>query len=241
MAQLFLVFLLVCFMAVMSSTQSYAVETWVTRAVSEKDTTHNLQFYFHDTLSGNNPSAVRVAQSTATTKSPTFFGSIMMADDPLTETADPTSKLVGRAQGIYGSASQNDVSLIMAMSLAFTDGIYNGSSLSLFGKNPAMSSPREMPIVGGTGIFRLARGYAIAQTVSANVNGDAIVGYNVTALVDNKSSGVNQNVEDSPSSVTGNSNGNTKTSDANFSDTVCLFLNHISMVVLSVFMVWSSF
>ncbi|MFQ6635341.1 hypothetical protein Gotur_012196 [Gossypium turneri] len=37
-----------------------------------------------------------------------------------------------------------------------------------------------MPIVGGSGIFRFARGYALAKTVWFNKNGDAIVEYNVT-------------------------------------------------------------
>lgn len=82
----------------------------------------------------------------------------MMVDDPLTEGPDPKPKPLGRAQGIYGSAEQNGVALIMAMDFAFTDGIYNGSCLSLLGKNSAVNPAREMPIVGGTGLFRLGRG-----------------------------------------------------------------------------------
>ena len=158
-------------------------ETWATRLESAKETTTNLQFYFHDTLSGQNPSAVRIAQATDTDKSPTLFGVLMMADDPLTETPDPKSKLVGRAQGLYGSASQDQLGLIMSMSFVFVDGSYNGSSISLLGNNRAMNPVREMPIVGGTGAFRLARGYAIAQTHWMDLkSGDAIVGYNVTVI-----------------------------------------------------------
>lgn len=71
---------------------------------SGKDKVTNLQFYFHDTLSGKNPTAVKVAQAADTDKSPTLFGSVFMIDDALTETADPKSKLVGRAQGLYGSS-----------------------------------------------------------------------------------------------------------------------------------------
>lgn len=71
---------------------------------SGKDKVTNLQFYFHDTLSGKNPTAVKVAQAADTDKSPTLFGSVFMVDDALTETADPKSKLVGRAQGLYGSS-----------------------------------------------------------------------------------------------------------------------------------------
>ena len=40
---------------------------------------------------------------------------------------------------------------------------------------------RKMPIVGGTGLFWLAYGYAIAQTRWFDLTtGGAIVGYNVT-------------------------------------------------------------
>ncbi|CAJ1933757.1 unnamed protein product [Sphenostylis stenocarpa] len=144
----------------------------------------NLQFYFHDTLSGKNPSAIRVAEPIDKSKSSlTLFGVIMMADDPLTETANPKSKIVGRAQGLYGSSCQQELGLMMAMTFSFMDGPYNGSSFVLLGKNSALNPFREMPIVGGTGLFRMARGYAIAKTHWFDpITGDAIVGYNVTLL-----------------------------------------------------------
>ncbi|KAL3515015.1 hypothetical protein ACH5RR_021917 [Cinchona calisaya] len=95
--------------------------------------------------------------------------------------AGTNTKLVGRARGIYGSAGQTDACLIMLLSYGFVDGIYNSSSFSLLSINQAMNPVREMSIVGGTGLFRLARGYAIAQTYSFELTtGDAIVGYNVT-------------------------------------------------------------
>ncbi|KAL4616107.1 hypothetical protein ACB092_07G175000 [Castanea dentata] len=147
-----------------------------------------LNFYFHDTLSGKNPSAVEVVEASITKKSPTLFGLLNIFDDPLTEGPEPTSKLVGRAQGLYGSAGQQEVDLLMAMNLVFTtgkfnDGIYNGSSISLLGKNSAMHLVREMPIVGGIGLFRLACGYAIARMHWFDLTtSDAIVGYNVTVV-----------------------------------------------------------
>ncbi|KAL1563912.1 dirigent protein 23-like [Salvia divinorum] len=110
------------------------------------------------------------------------FGGLWMVDDQLTEGPDPSSKLIGRARGLYGSAGQTDFGLIMALSYVFTDGVYDGSSFSLLSFNPVMKSGREMAVVGGTGLFRLARGYAVANTYQANASGDAIVGYNVTIV-----------------------------------------------------------
>ncbi|CAI0465792.1 unnamed protein product [Linum tenue] len=70
----------------------------------------------------------------------------------------------------------------MSMGLGFTDGPYAGSTLSVMGKNI-------------TGLFRMARGYAVLKTVTLNTtNGDAVVGYNVTVYTP-ASSG---NGQDSP-------------------------------------------
>ncbi|CAL5402253.1 unnamed protein product [Camellia sinensis] len=159
--------------------------SWAKTLKSKKQIVTNLQFYFHDTVSGKTPSAVRVAQSIYTENSPTRFGAVMMADDPLTESPDPSSKLVGRAQGLYGSAGQteSDFGLIMALNYVFVDGIYNGSSISIVGLNCVLHSVREMAVVGGTGLFRLSRGYAVAKTHWFDpITGDAIVGYNVTIV-----------------------------------------------------------
>ncbi|KAF8377819.1 hypothetical protein HHK36_031204 [Tetracentron sinense] len=148
-----------------------------------KEKVTHLHFYFHDTVSGKTPSSVRVAQAVGSDKSPTLFGVVMMVDDPLTEGPEPSSKLVGRAQGLYGSAGQEELGLIIAMNFGFTDGMYNGSTLCILGRNPALHPVREMPIVGGTGFFRLARGIAIFKTYWYNATtGDAIVEYNVTAI-----------------------------------------------------------
>ncbi|KAK1558252.1 hypothetical protein Q3G72_000303 [Acer saccharum] len=90
-------FLIMISLAAISGAQSFNVDGWAnTRLEAKKQTVINLQFYFHYKLSGKNPSVVRVAQaSDMTDKSPTLFGMVMMADDPLTETPDPKSKLVG--------------------------------------------------------------------------------------------------------------------------------------------------
>ncbi|CAN1192530.1 Dirigent protein 23 [Linum perenne] len=153
------------------------------------DTVTNIEFYFHDILSGSNPTAKSVIQPISTSATSNFFGMVNVADDPLTEKADPKSKLIGRAQGLYAAVGQNDVALLMALSYGFVDGPYKGSSLSIMGKNPAMDPTRELPVLGGTGLFRLARGYAELKTISLNSAGDAVVHYNVTVYTPSSVSG----------------------------------------------------
>ena len=103
-----------------------------------------------------------------------------MIDDPLTVGPEPGSKQVGRAQGIYASASLSEAGLLMVLNYAFTEGKYNGSTISILGRNPVFSAVREMPVVGGSGLFRFARGYAQARTHFFDLKtGDAVVEYNV--------------------------------------------------------------
>ncbi|XP_030517323.1 dirigent protein 22-like [Rhodamnia argentea] len=143
----------------------------------------HLHFYFHDIVSGRNPTAVLVAEAKMTNTSATRFGSVFVIDDPLTERPEMSSKMVGRAQGIYSSASLNDIGLLMVQNYVFTEGKYNGSTLSILGRNAVLSSVREMPIVGGSGLFRFASGYAQARTHTVNFQtGDAVVEYNVYVL-----------------------------------------------------------
>ena len=146
----------------------------------------HIQFYMHDTPGGPNPSAVRVAgqpiNATASSMGAFGFGSIYVMDNALTTTPEVNSTLIGRAQGLYAMSSQEgELSLLMTLTYNFVSGAYNGSSLSIVGRNPVMNEVREMPVVGGTGVFRLARGFALAKTHSMNQM-DAIIGYNVTVI-----------------------------------------------------------
>ncbi|XP_049400792.1 dirigent protein 22-like [Solanum stenotomum] len=177
---------LLCFIVVMAQGVELgpnAVEKWFDKLPHAKQKVTKFHFYFHDIVSGKNPSAITIAQSNMTAKSPTFFGSVAMIDDPLTVGPEPNSTIVGRAQGIYGSADQNEAGLLMTYNIVFTTGKYNGSTLSVLGRNPVFNKYREMPIVGGSGVFRLAQGIATAKTYWFNLtSGDAVVEYNVMVL-----------------------------------------------------------
>ncbi|PON93542.1 Disease resistance response protein [Trema orientale] len=147
-----------------------------------KEKFSHFRFYWHDIYSGRNPSALAIIQPPANT-SKTGFGSVSMIDDPLTEGPELSSKLLGKAQGFYGLASQEEAALLMAMNFYFVQGKYNGSTITILGRNPVFHKVREMPVIGGSGLFRFARGYAHASTHKFDPsNGDAVVEYNVYVL-----------------------------------------------------------
>ncbi|XP_042457763.1 dirigent protein 1-like [Zingiber officinale] len=148
-----------------------------------KAVTHKLHFFFHDVVSGRNATVAQIINPVKSPPTSTFLGMTNIMDDLLTEGPQPTSRPVGRAQGIYASSDFTEIAFLQIMNLVFTDGAYNGSSLTVVGRNPPLHDVREMPVVGGTGLFRFARGYAQAHTHTLSANGDAIVEYNVYVMV----------------------------------------------------------
>ncbi|KAK4401423.1 Dirigent protein 21 [Sesamum angolense] len=159
------------------------MKNWYSKLPHMKHKVTELHFYLHDIVSGSNPTNIPVVVSNTTAHSPTYFGLIAAIDDPLTQGPSPDSPIVGRAQGLFGSTSLDKISYHMTFNFVFTTGKYNGSTLSLVGHNPFMDEYRELPIVGGSGVFRLARGTALLNTLTFNsTSGDAVVEYHVVVL-----------------------------------------------------------
>ncbi|KAM0923057.1 hypothetical protein ACQ4PT_005776 [Festuca glaucescens] len=154
-------------------------------AAAADDGLTKFKLYWHDVLAGKSPTAIRIAQAASSNSSSTFFGAVVAIDDPLTTTPAVTGSArskdeVGRAQGTYTFADQATFGLLMNMNFVFTAGDYKGSSLTIYGRNEVLSAVREMSIVGGTGKFRMARGYVQASTVdSGNNSGETVVEYTV--------------------------------------------------------------
>ncbi|ERM96790.1 hypothetical protein AMTR_s04866p00003970 [Amborella trichopoda] len=108
-----------------------------------------------------NPTPLIVAEANITQSSPTLFGMVRVMDQPLTEGPILTSKMIGKAQ----------------------EGKFNGSELTVVGRNLILNKVREMSVVGGNGVFRLARGYARLRTYSFNAtNLNALMEYHVTVI-----------------------------------------------------------
>ncbi|XP_057769284.1 dirigent protein 22-like [Salvia miltiorrhiza] len=151
-------------------------KTFLRRIRGEKEKVVKLTFYVQDLRVGNpNPIVYEVASASVTSSSPTSFGSVHVVDDLLTEKPAYGSRAVGRVQGLTTSADLSVNAVAINLNFYFTTGRFNGSTISVLGRNPVAEAQRELPVVGGTGAFRYARGYA----VTSNTYNDAETHYSV--------------------------------------------------------------
>ncbi|CAL1370924.1 unnamed protein product [Linum trigynum] len=164
LASHYLLILTITLILTFSCAESHSFSTKSSRAalaLKEEKISH-LHFYMHDVFGGPNATAIPV---TKILDNNTFYGGLFVADDPLTLGPERDSKPVGNGRGTYTFPSQNDFVLEMVYNLGFTHGEYNGSSLCLLGPISPTSMVNELAVVGGTGVFRFARGYAVAKRI----------------------------------------------------------------------------
>uniref|UniRef100_M8BQK9 Dirigent protein n=1 Tax=Aegilops tauschii TaxID=37682 RepID=M8BQK9_AEGTA len=89
------------------------------------------------------------------------FGAVGVLDDELRDGPDAgNSSLVGRYQGLFVSAGLvSPPGAQSAINLVFTAGEHRGSTLAMLGPMLSFTSAIERAVVGGTGAFRMARGF----------------------------------------------------------------------------------
>lgn len=128
----------------------------------------HVRAYMHDGYSGPSPTAALIVNGTgAPVMTGVRFGDTVVMDDVLTEGPSRASRVVGRAQGLYVTASlqPGDPAMLLAMNVLLTD-YDRGSSVTVVGRNEVMAPVRELAVVGGTGRFRMATGYVLWKTAS---------------------------------------------------------------------------
>ena len=112
---------------------------------------------------------------------PNLALSIYVVDNNITETPDPSSPIVGQLQGLYVIAALDGLDSYVTTSIMFTNKQYNRSTIQLQGTRFIKQPVGEVAVVGGTGKFRFARGYATAGTYSLDVTTQyAVIQCNVT-------------------------------------------------------------
>ncbi|KAH6832903.1 hypothetical protein C2S53_000446 [Perilla frutescens var. hirtella] len=153
-----------------------------------KEKVVRLRFYVQDLRIGHaNATVFEVAKASITANSATNFGSIHVLDDLITAEPAFNSKALGRCQGLTTNADLSTFGIAMNLNFYFTAGRFNGSTLSILGRNAVLDSQRELPVAGGTGAFRFARGYAIQTTHSMNFRTSyAVLEYNIYTTYNSK-------------------------------------------------------
>ncbi|WVY95978.1 hypothetical protein V8G54_028129 [Vigna mungo] len=87
------------------------------------------------------------------------FGTVTVIDDVLTSQPELGSQLVGKAQGVYVASSADGSRQMMAFTALFEGGEY-GDSLNFYGLYKIGSTMSKLSVIGGTGKFKSARGFA---------------------------------------------------------------------------------
>ncbi|OIV91232.1 hypothetical protein TanjilG_30454 [Lupinus angustifolius] len=101
-----------------------------------------------------------------------MFGSVTVIDDQLTEGQELGSAEVGRAQGFYLASSldgsSQSVVLTVLLHGAGNDEHHDHvveDTISLFGVHRTVSHESEVAVIGGTGKYENAKGYAALETL----------------------------------------------------------------------------
>ncbi|KAI3769677.1 hypothetical protein L6452_00787 [Arctium lappa] len=98
------------------------------------------------------------------------FGTIFCTDDPMNVGIDQDSAQVARAQGIYVTSALDGSNTHVLISIVFSNEEFDGSTLEVQGTSKQFERVREVAVVGGTGRFQLARGYATLETVHLDLS-----------------------------------------------------------------------
>lgn len=102
-----------------------------------------------------------------TTLQKLMFGTMTVFDDEVTEGHELGSGLVGKAQGFYIASSEDGTSQTMAFTVMFKEGSY-ADSLSFFGVHRTAVAESHLAIMGGTGKYVNAKGFAVVKTFPGN-------------------------------------------------------------------------
>nr|XP_004243842.2 dirigent protein 1-like [Solanum lycopersicum] len=126
----------------------------------------NMTLYFQDWSGGPNATVLQITgHQDHGLLSFAKFGSVFVTDDPITQAFDENSAEIARAQGIYVTSALDGKISHVLISIIFTNDDCKGSTLEIQGASPQFERVREVAIVGGTGKFRLASGYATFETI----------------------------------------------------------------------------
>ncbi|CAI9787245.1 unnamed protein product [Fraxinus pennsylvanica] len=118
---------------------------------------------------GNNQAFVTAGQLPAgLTLQQLMFGSVTVVDNEITEGHELGSAVLGKAQGFYLASSSDGSTHTLALTALFHGGdheIDDSDTISFFGIHRTATPISHIAIVGGTGKYENAKGYATIETL----------------------------------------------------------------------------
>ncbi|KAL0340773.1 UNVERIFIED_CONTAM: Dirigent protein 24 [Sesamum radiatum] len=123
----------------------------------------------NNVVAGNNQAFVTAGQLPAgLTLQQLMFGTVTVVDNEITEGHELGTSVLGRAQGFYMVSSSDGSSHTVALTAAFHGGEHDHEILdtvSFFGVHRTATPISHIAIVGGTGKYENAKGYATIETL----------------------------------------------------------------------------
>ncbi|XP_027908396.1 dirigent protein 22-like [Vigna unguiculata] len=137
----------------------------------------HFRFFFHERFTGSNATSVSVVPPLPNYNT-TSFGLVGVSDIALRVGPEPNSTVVGKVESLYAGTSQTEFDLLLVANFVLTEGKYNGSTIVVLGRNRLSLKVREMPVIGGSGVFKFATGYAESNTLYLDAERSSIE-YNI--------------------------------------------------------------
>ncbi|CAM6091524.1 unnamed protein product [Calypogeia fissa] len=128
------------------------------------------RFFLHDNLFTVPSSADQLIPPLLLAPSNSSYGSLVVFDDSMTLLPDPSSEEIVRGRGMFLSDAKDTkgagLEFVWTAQFNEASGYGNGTTLSFQGFDRITDATREISIVGGTGMFKMARGWADITTYS---------------------------------------------------------------------------
>jgi hypothetical protein len=145
-----------------------ATSTSAVLAASGNGKPTRIRLYIHEKFDGANTTVASPLLRSSLGGNATF-GELGVLDDELRAGPHRSSELVGRLQGFFVGTDLAGPTYLSTVTLVFTAGERRGSTLTVQGQYhfDFDGAAVERAVVGGTGEFRMARGYSVLKVVSA--------------------------------------------------------------------------
>ncbi|XP_031117499.1 dirigent protein 19-like [Ipomoea triloba] len=127
-------------------------------------TSLHFSLFQHETINKTGYIIVNGVAGPGVSQTTTPFGTLFAFQDPMTLTANRTSKMVGTAQGTSITSSLDGMQSISIAKITLNMKRHKGS-ISIVGATDNLK-PSDHPVVGGTGDFLFVQGYVTSSPVN---------------------------------------------------------------------------